>query len=102
MVEDELGLRIFHGHRETCRPACTLNDGVALPHLTADEAVDLAMRTRDRVIAARLPHDGAPEIVDVVVEPSGDVDTLQAMMAARSWWSEESSEEPGPGRDGAR
>lgn len=76
VIGDEFGIRVVHVHMGACAGACDLRDA-PVPDVTT--AIDLAKRAQARVIASR----GRPERVDLLIEPTGDVERLFAALGSR-------------------
>jgi len=71
VVEDELGLRVVHRHNPGCSDGSCGVD-TTRPGWTVAEAIELAEKKRDEMLAASLPYWGPPASIDTIIEPTGD------------------------------
>jgi hypothetical protein len=81
VVEDELGLRVVHRHNPGCSDGSCGVD-TTRPGWTVAEAIELAEKKRDEMLAASLPYWGPPASIDTIIEPTGDAGRLEARVKA--------------------
>ena len=81
VVEDDLGLRVVHLHNPGCSDgSCGID--TTRPSWAVADAVLLAEKKRDEMVAACLPYWGRPDSIDTVVEPTGDTERFEARIQA--------------------
>jgi hypothetical protein len=81
VVEDEAGVRVVHLHHAGCADGSCGVDTARLGWTVA-EAIALAERKRDEMLAGSLPYWGPPQSVETLIEPTGDAERLEARIAA--------------------
>ena len=81
VVEDELGLRVVHRHHPGCADGSCGVDTMRLGWTVAD-AIELAEKKRDEMLAASLAYWGPPASIDTIVEPTGDTERFEARIKA--------------------
>lgn len=81
VVEDDLGIRVVHLHNPGCSDGSCGVDTMR-PSWTVADAVLLAEKKRDEMLAACLPYWGQPDSIDTVVEPTGDTERFEARIQA--------------------
>jgi hypothetical protein len=81
VVEDELGIRVVHLHWAGCSDGSCGVD-TTRPSWTVADAIHVAEKKRDEMVAACLPYWGPPESIDTILEPTGDTERFEARIKA--------------------